>query len=76
MEKEGLNSIQYSIVKIKFKKLFTHIFVSYDENEITKNYIEKTTATKSSITISNVNSTNTKNLSLLKQSNFSTISKH
>ena len=72
MEKEGLNSIQYTIVKTKFKKLFTHIFVSYDENEITKNYIKKSTATKSTAT----KSTNTTNFSLLYKSNFSTISKH
>ena len=39
MKKDGLNSIEYKLVKQVNKQLYTHLFVSYDEIKIlSKNF--------------------------------------
>jgi hypothetical protein len=46
MKHDGLNSIQYNVTKVRQKKLFTHIFVSYNETKIVKekyNYLKNQT---------------------------------
>ena len=34
MKNDGLNSIGYNVTRIKRRRLFTHIFVNYDETNI------------------------------------------
>ncbi len=39
---DGINSIDYQLVDIQLKPLFTHIMVDYDERKITKRLRDRT----------------------------------
>lgn len=40
MKNDGLNSIEYNVTEVRKKKLYTHIFVTYDQEKIVgKKYV-------------------------------------
>ena len=46
MDKEGLNTINYTPKSVIRKNLFTHIIVDYDQNEILHAYFNKSSTVK------------------------------
>jgi hypothetical protein len=50
MHIDGLSTIQYETLKIRFKPLYTHIYVTYNQKNLTKDFDHLTVTTKTTST--------------------------